>query len=121
MARRQIIKKTCNADSLNKMIDSDNITLVVGTQVGCPACPPWIEKLKKNPPPGVAIVEIPSENGRPVCEDLQRNLKVKYTPQTMIYHRGKKVETFKPDESGSVAKNYRMLRQEISKVASKKS
>ena len=106
------IRKTCDVNAVNRVIASDKVTVLVGTQKGCHHCPPWIAKLKQNPPKGVAIVEIPSKNGKPACEAIQQRLKVKFTPHTVIYKKGKKVATFNPS-SGDVAKNLEALKRKI--------
>lgn len=108
------IKKTCDVNMLNKVIASDKITIVVGTQKGCHHCPPWIKKLQKNPPPGVAIVEIPSNNGKPTCEAIQQKLKVKFTPHTTIFKSGRKMSNFNP-KGQSVNENYAALKAKIAK------
>ena len=111
------IKRTCDVNMLNKVIASDKLTIVVGTQKGCRHCPPHIARLQRKPPAGVAIVEVPSANGKPACEEIHKKLNVKFTPHTNIYRNGRKLFTFQP-KSADPDKNYAALVARIAKYQS---
>lgn len=88
--------------------------MVVGTQETCPHCPPWMKTVQKQMPRKVAIVEVPSNNGRAECEAVQNALKVKFTPQTFLYQNGRLIEKFEP-VSDKNAENVRALKALIAK------
>lgn len=112
--------RTCDVNGLNRMIAADKVTVVVATQNGCGHCAPWMRRLKKAGTPlpkDVSLVEVPSNiQGKPECEQLQNKLKVKFTPTTTIYRKGRVVHRLRPEKYQSEAAAYEALRKEIEKA-----